>query len=303
MTEFSPQIVDPHFHLWSLANPYPWLTQQPPPIRVAGDPAPIAVDYLVADYIAEMAALGVVRAVHVDAGWDYNDPVAETAWLQSVAESAGSHGFPHGIVARAALDQPEIEAVLDAHMAHPNLRGIRQILNWHPDPDKTYIQVPELMESPAWRRGFAALAPRGLSFDLQCYPGQFDQALRLADAFPATSIILNHAGMPIDRSADGFAHWRAGLAALAQRPNVSVKISGLGMLDWSWTVASLQPYVLATIDCFGPDRAMFASNFPVDRLYSSADKLYAAFRELVAGFSARDQQALFHDTACQVYRL
>ncbi len=303
MPETTPPVVDPHFHLWNLANPYPWLTQQPPPIKVAGDPAPIAVNYLVADYIAEMAAVGVVRAVHVDAGWDYSDPVGETAWLQSVADDPASRGFPHGIVARASLEAADIEAVLDAHMACPNLRGIRQIVNWHPDPDKTYIQTPGLMEAAAWRNGFAALAPRGLSFDLQCYPGQFDQALRLADAFPATSIILNHAGMPVDRSAEGFAQWRAGLAALAKRPNVSVKISGLGMLDWSWTVDSLRPYVLATLDCFGPGRAMFASNFPVDRLYSSADALYAAFHDLVADFSDHDRKALFHDTACRVYRL
>ena len=303
MSDAMPQIVDPHFHLWNLANPYPWLTQQPPPIRVAGDPAPIAQDYLVQDYIAEMAALGVVRAVHVDAGWDYSDPVGETAWLQSVADDPTSQGFPHGIVARASLEGPDIETVLDAHRTHANLRGIRQILNWHPDPEKTYIQTPDLMDAPAWRRGFAALAPRGLSFDLQCYPGQFDQALRLADAYPATSIILNHAGMPVDRSHDGFAHWRAGLSALAMRPNVCVKISGLGMMDWAWTAETFRPYVLATIDCFGPDRAMFASNFPVDRLYSSADRLYSAFRQLVAGFSAPDQQALFHDTAARVYRL
>ena len=303
MPESPPQIIDPHFHLWSLANPYPWLTQQPPPIKVAGNPAPLAVDHLVADYIAEMAAVGVTRGVHVDAGWDYADPVGETAWLQSVADDPASLGFPHGIVARASLDQPDVEAVLDAHMAHANLRGIRHIVNWHPDPDNTYIQVPDLMDHESFRRGFAALAPRGLSFDLQCYPGQFDQALRLADDFPATHIILNHAGMPVDRTPEGFAHWCAGLAALAQRPNVSVKISGLGMLDWNWTVGSLRPYILTTIDCFGPKRAMFASNFPVDRLYSTADTLYAAFRQVVADFSADDRQALFHDTACRVYRL
>jgi predicted TIM-barrel fold metal-dependent hydrolase len=303
MPEPLTPVVDPHFHLWNLANPYPWLTQQPPPIRVAGDPAPIAVDYLVTDYLGEMAALGIVRAVHVDAGWDYGDPVGETAWLQSVADDPASGGFPHGIVARASLDQPDVEAVLDRHLIHANLRGIRQILNWHPDPEKTYIQVPDLMDHPVFRQGFSALAPRGLSFDLQCYPGQFEQALRLADAFPATSIILNHAGMPVDRSPEGFAHWRAGLAALAERPNVTAKISGLGMLDWSWTVDSLRPYVLATIDCFGPGRSMFASNFPVDRLYSTASMLYAAFHGLVADFSDHDRKALFHDTAIRVYRL
>jgi predicted TIM-barrel fold metal-dependent hydrolase len=302
-TEDEDEIVDAHFHLWDLANPYPWLTRHPPPIRVAGDPAPIATSYLVGDYLAETARQKVTRGVHVDAGWDYSDPVAETAWLQSVADQDGSLGFPHGIVARASLESPAIGAVLDAHQAHANLRGIRQIVNWHPDPDKTYIDIPDLMELAAWRRGFAELGARGLSFDLQCYPGQFDQALRLADAFPETAIILNHAGMPVDRSLDGFAAWRKGLAALAERTNVTVKISGLGMMDWHWTVDSIRPYVLECIACFGSDRAMFASNFPVDRLYSSFDALYGAFREIMAGASTDERSLLFRRTACRVYRL
>jgi predicted TIM-barrel fold metal-dependent hydrolase len=187
---------------------------------------------LVSDYLAETASQRVVRAVHVDAGWDYRDPVGETAWLQSVADNPGSQGFPHGIVARASLQATGIGAVLDAHLAYPNIRGIRQIVNWHPDPEKTYIQVPDLLDDVAWRQGFALLAGRGLSFDLQCYPGQFDQAFRLADDFPDTSIILNHTGMPVDRAPEGFSHWREGLAALSKRPNVTIKISGLGMLDW-----------------------------------------------------------------------
>ncbi len=299
-----PSVVDPHFHLWHLSrHPYPWLTQRPPPLRVAGDPAPIARDYLVADYLSESAAQDVVKAVHVDAGWDYGDPVAETRWLQSVADDPASRGFPHGIVARASLEAPDAEEVLAAHTAYPNLRGIRQIANWHPDPDKTYIARPDLLSDPAWRQGFALLERFGLSFDLQCYPSQFGQALRLADDFPATSIILNHTGMPVDRDAEGLRTWRDGIRALAWRPNVTVKISGLGMLDWSWTTASIRPFVREAIEAFGPDRAMFASNFPVDRLYSSFDRLYDAFREVVADLPAPERRALFSDTALRVYRL
>jgi predicted TIM-barrel fold metal-dependent hydrolase len=297
-------IIDPHFHLWQPSrNPYPWLTTKPPPIRVAGDPAPIAGDYLVADYLAETAGQGVVKAVHVDAGWDYADPVAETRWLQAIANDPASRGIPQGIVARASLDAPDAEAVLTAHARHPNLRGIRQIANWHADPNKTYVGRPDLLSDPAFRRGFALLGGFGLSFDLQCYPSQFDQALRLADDFPATSIVLNHAGMPVDRDAEGLRLWRDGIRALARRPNVTVKISGLGMLDWSWTIQSIRPFVRDCLDAFGPDRAMFASNFPVDRLYSSYDRLYDAFRETVSDLPAPERRALFHDTALRIYRL
>jgi predicted TIM-barrel fold metal-dependent hydrolase len=297
-------IVDPHFHLWEPSrHPYPWLTDKPSPIRVAGDPAPIAGDYLVADYLAETAAQNVIKAVHVDAGWDYADPVAETRWLQAIADDPISRGFPHGIVARASLDAPDAETVLAAHSRHPNLRGIRQIANWHPNLDKTYVQRHDLLSDPAFRRGFALLDRWGLSFDLQCYPSQFDQALRLADDFPATSIILNHAGMPVDRDPAALRLWRDGLRGLARRPNVTVKISGLGMLDWTWTTASIRPFVRDCLDAFGPDRAMFASNFPVDRLYSSCDRLYDAFHEIVSDLPAPERRALFRDNAIRVYRL
>jgi predicted TIM-barrel fold metal-dependent hydrolase len=297
-------MADPHFHLWQPSrNPYPWLTDRPPPIRVAGDPAPIARDYLVADYLAEAAGQNVTRGVHVDAGWDYRDPVAETRWLQAIADDPASRGFPHGIVARASLEAPDVEAVLGAHARHPNVRGIRQIANWHPDPDKTYIGRPDLLADPAWRRGFALLERFGLSFDLQCYPAQFDQALRLADDFPGTSIVLNHAGMPVDRDAAGLRAWREGLRALARRSNLTVKVSGLGMLDWTWTTESIRPFVREAIEAFGPQRAMFASNFPVDRLYSSFDRLFDAFREIVADLPDADRRHLFRDTAVRVYRL
>jgi predicted TIM-barrel fold metal-dependent hydrolase len=128
-------------------------------------------------------------------------------------------------------------------------------------------------------------------------------AARLAHAHPDTSIILNHAGMPVDRDAEGLAAWRAGMRALAAAENVTVKISGLGMVDWSWTTESIRPFVLETIEIFGVDRSMFASNFPVDKIYSSFDTLYGAFEAIVAGCSPSERSKLFHDNAERIYRL
>jgi predicted TIM-barrel fold metal-dependent hydrolase len=296
-----PRTIDAHHHLWDLQrHAYPWLTQKPQPLQVCGEVSPIAKSYLLADYLADMRNQNLVKSVHVDAGFDPADPVAETAWLQGLADR---EGFPHGIVARAELHAPEVERILAEHRRFANVRGIRHIVNWHPDPAKTFVIRPDLLTDDRWLAGFALLRKYDLSFDLQLYPAQMEDAARLANRHPDTSVILNHAGMPVDRNAEGIAQWRRGMRALAANPNVSVKISGLGMLDWHWTTDSIRPFVLETIDIFGADRSMFASNFPVDKLYGSLDTLYSAFRSLTASFSADERDKLFYANAARVYRL
>jgi predicted TIM-barrel fold metal-dependent hydrolase len=294
-------MIDPHHHLWDLERfTYPWLTIRPLPLSVAGDVAPIAKSYHLDDYLADTTGHDLVKSVHVDAGFDPAQPVKETRWLQSIADH---HGFPHGIVARAELQRPDVEAILAGHAAFPNVRGIRHIVNWHRDPAKTFVTRPDLLTDPAWLAGFALLRKYDLSFDLQLYPSQMADAARVAHRHPDTIIILNHAGMPIDRDADGIALWRAGMRELAAEPNVWVKISGLGMVDWHWTEASIRPFVLETIDIFGIDRAMFASNFPVDKLYSSFDALYKAFKNIVSDFQPSEKRKLFFENAASAYRL
>jgi predicted TIM-barrel fold metal-dependent hydrolase len=296
-----PTIIDPHHHLWDLERfAYPWLQTRPLPASVAGDVAPIAKSYLLDDYLADAAGHDLVKSVHVDAGFDSAHPVEETRWLQSIADA---RGFPHGIVARAELHRPDVEATLAAHCAFANMRGIRHIVNWHRDPAKTYVAKPDFLTDAAWRRGFGLLRKYGLSFDLQLYPSQMADAAALAQAHPDTTIVLNHAGMPVDRDAEAIALWRDGMRRLAAAPNVWVKISGLGMVDWHWTEASIRPFVLETIDIFGVDRCMFASNFPVDKLYSSFDALYRAFKSIVADFTGEERRKMFATTAASVYRL
>jgi predicted TIM-barrel fold metal-dependent hydrolase len=160
-----------------------------------------------------------------------------------------------------------------------------------------------MMDDTTWRGGFRLLRKYGLSFDLQIYPSQMADAARLATDHPDTAIILNHAGMPVDQDDAGVGIWHKGMRALAERPNVAAKISGLGMMDWKWTTERIRPFVLHTIDYFGADRCMFASNFPVDRLYSSFDQLYDAFFEIVQGASHDEHRHLFGTNAVRIYRL
>jgi predicted TIM-barrel fold metal-dependent hydrolase len=293
-------IIDPHHHLWDLEhNRYPWLQDGVQPI-VFGDYSAIRKSYLVDDFLADTKNQNVVKSVHVDVGYDRTDPVGETRWLQSVADE---RGFPHGIVGYADLGQPDAQAVLEGHSQLKNIRGIRHTLNYHPDPVKTYLDRPGLMNEPEWRAGYALLRRFGFSFDMQIYFPQMEYAYDLARTYPDTQIILNHTGMPVDRDPEDLDAWRKAMVRLAEAPNVACKISGLGMGDWKWTVDSIRPFVLHAIDAFGVDRSMFASNFPVDKLFSSYDDLFNAFKAITREFSADDRKKLFHDNAARFYRL
>lgn len=291
-------IIDPHHHFWDLSRPYPWLQGPADPARFTGDDSAIRRDYLPEDYRADFASLRLVGSVHVEAG--AQNGVAEARWLQQLEERSG---LPSAIVAGADLRSQDAPARLEELAQLPTVRGIRHILNWHPDARYTYTDRSDLMQDPLWLANFGRLSTLGLSFDLQIYPGQMPEAARLADHHSGTSIVLNHTGMPLSRDPEAFALWRNGIRALAQRPNVTVKISGLGMTHHEWTPEAIRPYVLETIEAFGPHRAMFASNFPVDRLYSSLPELYAAFDGLTRDLPEADRRALFAETARTVYRI
>ena len=294
-------LVDAHMHLWDLKRiRYPWLTP-PLPVGITGDVTAIAHDYLLDDYLRDAADGGVhaVKIVHIEAGANPADALAETRWLQQTADA---RGFPQAIVAHAELEKPDAVALLKQHTAHRNVRGIRQILNWHPDPAKTYTPR-NLLEDDAWRAGFAQLARQGLSFDLQIYPAQMPAAARLAARHPNTPLILNHTGMPLDKDAEGLALWRSGMRLLAAQPNVAAKISGLAMLDWHWSGESLRPFVLETLEIFGAARTMLASNFPVDRLFGTFRRYFEVYGQILGGASAAERADLFAGTAERIYRI
>jgi predicted TIM-barrel fold metal-dependent hydrolase len=129
------------------------------------------------------------------------------------------------------------------------------------------------------------------------------EAADLAGEFPDTQIILNHTGLPTDRSQEGLAAWRQAMAAVAEQPNVAVKISGLGCRGQPWSVEANRQIVLDTIEIFGVHRCMFASNFPVDKLVADFDTIFTGFKMIVRDFPAIDQDKLFYTNAVRVYRL
>jgi len=292
--------VDAHVHLWDLDRlRYPWLTPPFADDGPNGSVEGIATTYLPADYRAEAANWTVAGIVHVDAGADAVHALAETEWLE---EQAAAGGLPTGIVAFAALDDPDVERLLAAQAGHGRVRGIRHIVNWHADPRRTYTPR-DVTGDPAWARGFGLLAKYGLSFDLQAYPGQFPALAPLLSRHPEVPVIVNHLGMPVASDPDGHEQWRTGMAALAALPQVVVKISGFGFVRRPWSAEEARPWILETIDLFGPERCLVASDFPTDRLFGTFDSTLGAYAGIIAAHSDDERRAMWGRNADRVYRL
>ncbi len=226
------------------------------------------------------------------------DPIGEAELVQGIADQSS---IPIIFVGNGDLTAPDFPALLDRFGDFVSFRGIRQVLNRHSNPALNYV-ARDFMDEPAFLEGLKELGRRGLSFDLQLYPHQMSRAADLAAKAPETVIVLNHAGMWADRSLAGWREYRAGLHALAGQPNVVAKISGIGMLDRNWTTESMRPIVLEVLDAFGVERAMFASNFPVDKLYSEFVAVWRAFAAIAADFSDTEKAGLFRETARRIYR-
>ena len=294
-------IIDAHQHFWDVSlDKHPGFRAEPPlPFRY-GDTRPLRRNYLPSDYRAEWGGHRVVGSVYVETEWDPTDPLGETRWVEKLA---AREGLPDAVVAQAWLDRDDLEEVLARQAACPLVRGIRHKPVAASSPDAVVPGAPGSMGDPRWRAGFAHLARHGLSFDLQTPWWHLGEAAALARAFPDTLVVLNHTGLPADRSPEGLRGWRAAMAAFAGAPNVAVKISGLGVPGRPWTPETNRDVVLQTIELFGVDRAMFASNFPVDGLIASFDTIYAGFKTLVRDLPRSDRLRLFHDNAVRFYRL
>jgi predicted TIM-barrel fold metal-dependent hydrolase len=296
-------VVDAHHHLCHLsAASYPWL-EGPPVQRYHGDDLPLRRDYLLDDYrtdAAQLEALGarLVGSVHVENG--AADPLWESRWIDAVI---AANDVPSVQVVKVDLTSPTARTQLAAHAALPAVRGVRDILNWHLDPVFTHRDRADLITNPIWRSNFAALREFGLSFDLQVFPDQLQEAACLVADHGDIPVVLDHAGMPIERDQEGLDRWKHDLALVAAEPNTAVKISALGTNDHHWTPDSIRRIVLDTIDVFGPSRCMIASNFPVDGLYSTFGALYAAFDTITGGLDRNDRVDLFAGTANRFYRI
>jgi predicted TIM-barrel fold metal-dependent hydrolase len=283
--------VDTHFHLHDLKRPelrYSWLERDAIHGFLGNIDALKAQHYWIDDYIAEIRFSNVPKAIHVQAALGTPDPVNETKWLQAFADKTG---YPHGIVAECHLADPDAEAVLDRHMQYANVRGIRDFGNGR-----------YLVDS-AWRAGFKFLKRHNLVSCIDTRIQFVDDLLDLAAAFPDTLMCIDHCAIPEARDDVYFKRWSAAMRALAKADNVVMKISGLGMMDRRWSVESLRLWVLGCIEAFGAERVVFATNWPVDRMFSSYPDLINAYANIISGFSRDEQIAMFSGNAERLFRI
>ena len=282
-------IADAHQHFWDpRANYLPWLCDPEPIAFRYGDYSALKRPYLPEDYFADARGFGVVKTVYVEAEWDPRDPLGETAWVERLRRETG---FPSVMVAQAWLDRDDAHPLLERQAAHAFVRGIR------------HKPRPGQMRDARWRAGYARLAPLGLRFDLQSAWTGLGDAAALCREFPQTQLVLNHTGLPADRSREGLAGWKRALAGLAACPNAAIKISGIGVPGARWTPQANRAVVLTALETFGIERAMFASNMPVDSLCASFEEIYGGFREIVHDLAPLEQRALFHDNAVRIYAM
>ena len=316
-------ICDPHHHLWDFR------------------PDGVAPRYLLGEFLEDLASgHNVVSTVFIECGTMFKAggpealrPIGETEFAAGIAamSESGRYGparIAAGIVGTAYLWLGDAAAdVLDRQIAAAGgrLRGIRQGAARHesPDvPDHRTGPAPDMYLDPRFREGFRHLAPRGLSFEGWCYHPQIPALADLARAFPDTAVVLDHFGGPLGigpfagKADEVFAEWRRAIGPLAECPNVYAKLGGLAMEvnGFRWHEREAPPtsealmeatrrYYEHTIERFGPERCMFESNFPVDKVSCSYNVLWNSFKRLTAGYSAGERALLFHDTAARVYRL
>jgi predicted TIM-barrel fold metal-dependent hydrolase len=295
------KVVDAHHHLWDLdALYYPWLTDHISTNFVLGEYSDLRRNYLPEDYLRDSARQNVVRTVHVEADLHADDPMKETNWVVGIHER---YGFPNAIVAHAFLDRDDTDDRLAELAACSMVRGIRSKPVTSAGPSESITGQPGTMQDDRWLKGLALFEKYGLSWDMRIPYWHLAEGAEVARALPGVSMIVNHAGLPWDRSEAGLAIWRNGMEALAACPNVTVKMSMLCLRDAPWNFGDNCRIVRETVDIFGVDRCMFASNFPVDRLRIGFDDMFADYRKMVDHLPVADQQKLFADNAMRVYRL
>ncbi len=317
-------ICDPHHHFWDY--------------RTARIPYQRYLLHELADDInsghnVRSTVFVEARSMYRTDGPEEMRPVGEVEFVQGLAAASASGLYGPGraaaaIVGHANLNLGDrVEPVLEAlQAASPNrFRGIRHSVTWDANPaveNTAAFPIQGQLGSDGFRAGARVLARMGLSLEGWMFFHQLPELADFARAVPALTIILNHIGGLLrdgpyaNRDQEVLGTWRSGIAAVAQCPNVVIKLGGIGMprtgFDWHLRdqpigseelAASMSPFMEYCIEQFGPGRSMFESNFPVDKVSYSYNVMYNAFKRLSQGYSPSERAGMFHDNAARVYRI
>ena len=340
------EIVDAHIHQWDpfttprvVSGPAKVIRRAPVtrPLLMrlfpraardfAGDPQYLLDKYLPNDYASDSVAARIDTVVHVEAGWKTKQPseaVDETRWVSALP--FGQNGAPAlgAVVVHADPSEPGVAEILDAHLAvSPLVTGVRCVAGNSPDPGVLdFEKRSNLLSDPAFLRGFAAVAERGLSFDMWCYGHELPSAVTLVREYPSTTFVLDHYATPVGalvpcgrhtgstpaERKDALDRWRENISELADLPNVVAKHSGLGMpvlglgpLPREQFRDTVAPLVTHLDRVFGPDRTFWSSNYPMDKPNLSIPEAIWALREILG--DRFDDDLMLRDNARRVYRI
>ena len=314
-------ICDPHHHFW-VSRPEPAHYQQ----------------YLLPELIADVSSGHNVRStvfieVHCEYRQDGPDemkPVGEVEYVQAIADDSatGKHGATRAaaaIIGHADLKLGmDVQRVLEAmQAASPDrFRGVRHSVGWDESPELANRDIKGVLSTGGYRTGAKVLASMGLVLENSLYFHQLSELAQFARAVPDLIIVLNHIGGLLrvgpyaNRDDEVLPEWRRGVEEVAKCPNVIMKLGGVGQLRYGYywhdretaigsveLADALAPLMNHCIQQFGPDRCMFESNFPVDKVSYSYNVVYNAFKRLSKGYSVSERAAMFHDTAARVYNI
>ena len=291
-------MIDAHHHIWRQAD-LPWL-QGPEQPRIFGPYGAIKRDYLIDEYLGDIAENEITKSIYVQANWSSDSFEDEAAWVQSVSNQSG---WPHAIVGYADFTADDVRPQLDRLAKYPSMRGVRQQFHWHENPLYRFASNPDMCLDPLVQKNVARLADYGWSFDLQLFPSQMAGGVELAKSCPDVTFILQHAGMLEDTSDAGIRLWQDGMKQLAATSNVVSKLSAFGTFIHRNDPAFIKQRVEATVDLFGAERCMFGSNFPIEKIWTNYTALINAFKQAAEALGAEVQEAIFTTTAERVYKI
>ena len=286
------KFVDAHVHFYDMKHPtlyyghwqpdedHPFLGSQ---TRILG-----SKNYLAENFLADSAIHGVTKVVHVQAAIGSKDPVEETKWLQEIYQNTG---IPNAIVGHVDLRGSKAGDVIERHLENDNFKGVRD------------FSYGDYLVNKQFRQGYSLLEQYDLVSSIAAQWQDMDHLADLAQTYPNIKIVLDHAGFPSKRGIEYFADWKAGMERIAKIENIFCKISGLGMGDNNWTTESIRPYVETCIELFGIRRSLFATNWPIDSLWSEYGDVVKAYREITSNYSETEIGRLFSKNAEEIYQL
>ena len=302
MIDLPEAIVDSHHHLWDLQRiAYPWLGSEYDAAKfILGDYQPLCANFLPSDFRSAWGGMPVTASVHIEAECQRDQALAETAWLH---EEAAASGLPNAVVAYVDLLAPDADERLAEHTAYPLTRSVRFKPVTSRSPFDSVADQPGSLHDRRWPEALSLLTQHDLAWDLRVPFWHLEQAAVVLRDFPALPVVLQHAGLPWDRSEAGLTVWRRGMEALAALPNVHVRLSEFGLRDRPWCLDDNLPIVRQAVEIFGWQRCMFGSNFPVAGLRLSYPELIDAMAQSLAHLGGVERQAIWHDNAIRFYRI